>query len=138
MEQNYKNHIRFNPPFHFFAVPAVLVGIGFSIKAIVDNQDLTHALILLAFFMLIVVLGLTRVYSLKVQDRAIKNEETLRYYILTNRMLPSELTLGQILALRFASDDELTSLADRAVKEKLSSKEIKMAIKNWRGDYHRV
>lgn len=138
MEQNFKNHVRFNPPFHFFAVPALLVGIGFAIQAFRENQDLTHGLIIFAFVMLLVVLGFTRVYSLKVQDRAIKNEETLRYYILTSKMLPATLTLSQIIALRFASDEELPSLADRAVKEKLSSKEIKMAIKNWRGDYHRV
>ena len=138
MEQNYKNHVRFNPPFHFFAVPAILAGIAFSIRAVMKTPDLTHSLILLAFLMLVVVLGLTRVYALKVQDRAIKNEETLRYYMLTNKMLPTELTLGQIIALRFVSDEELNAMVERAVKEKLSSKEIKMAIKHWRADHNRV
>jgi hypothetical protein len=46
--------------------------------------------------------------------------------------------LGQIIALRFASNDELLPLIDQAIKEKLSNKEIKMAVKNWQADNHRI
>jgi hypothetical protein len=46
--------------------------------------------------------------------------------------------MSQILALRFASDEEFLSLIERALREKLSAKDIKQAIQNWRGDYHRV
>ena len=53
-------------------------------------------------------------------------------------MLPSQLKIDQIIALRFASDEEFIALTERAIAENLSSKEIKMAIKNWKADYNRV
>ena len=53
-------------------------------------------------------------------------------------MFPTELKLNQIIALRFASDEELVTLTERAIKENLTSKEIKMAIKNWKADHNRV
>jgi hypothetical protein len=78
------------------------------------------------------------VFALKAQDRAINAEESLRYYIMTGKALPNELTISQIIALRFASDAEYLALLDRAIKDNLSNKEIKMAIQQWKGDYHRV
>lgn len=138
MEQNFKNHTRFNPPFHFFAVPATLIGLGFSIYAFTEKQDLNNALIIFAFLLVGFALAFARVYALKVQDRTIISDEKLRYFILTNKMLPSQLTMGQIIALRFASDEEFFALSERAISENLSSKEIKIAIKNWKADNYRV
>jgi hypothetical protein len=80
----------------------------------------------------------TRQFPLKAQDRAIRAEENLRHYVLTGKLLPAELRMGQIIALRFAPDEEFLPLIDRAIKEGLSQKEIKMAIKNWKPDYYRV
>ena len=57
---------------------------------------------------------------------------------MTQKDLPSDLRLSQIIALRFASDEEFLPLVERAIAEKLSAKEIKAQIKNWKGDYHRV
>lgn len=138
MEQNFNNHTRLNPPFHFFAVPATLIALGFSIYAFVKNQDLTHALIITGFVLIVFALAFARMYALKAQDRAIRAEESLRYFILANKMLPSQLKMSQIIALRFASNEELVELVDKAIAEKLSPKEIKMAIKNWKADYNRV
>lgn len=81
---------------------------------------------------------LLRSFALKAQDRAIRAEENLRHFVLTNKLLSSSLSVSQIVALRFASDDEFVALANRAAAEKLSNKEIKEAIKNWRADYYRV
>jgi hypothetical protein len=79
-----------------------------------------------------------RIFGLKAQDRAIRAEENFRHFILTNRMLDSRLTMSQMVALRFASDEEFPALAQKAADQKMSSKDIKKAIKNWRGDYYRV
>jgi len=79
-----------------------------------------------------------RVFALKAQDRAICAEEKFRYFLLTKKTLPADLTIRQIVGLRFASDDEFDALVERAVKEKMSENDIKKAITNWRGDYYRV
>jgi hypothetical protein len=82
-----------------------------------------------------------RSYALKLQNRIILNEMRNRYFHLTGKTFDEkerELKLGQIIALRFASDAELLNLMDRAIAENLSSKEIKQQIKNWKGDYLRV
>ena len=79
-----------------------------------------------------------RIFPLRAQDRAIRAEERLRYYMLTKKEYPQTLRMSQIIALRFASDEEFAALLDRAVKEELSANEIKMAITNWKGDYYRV
>ena len=72
------------------------------------------------------------------QDRAIKAEENLRHFALTGKLLDGRLTPSQIIALRFASDNEFVILADRAIIENLSNKDIKKAIQYWRADHHRV
>ena len=77
-------------------------------------------------------------FPLRAQDRAIRAEERLRYFILTQKTLPENLRISQIIALRFADDAEFPGLVDRAVKEGMSAKEIKAAIQNWKGDYYRV
>ena len=138
MAQNLKNHLRFFPPFHFLAVPLTLLGLGLSAYQVVQNQSLISWLIILLFFLMFIAVFLGRSFSLKVQDRIIRTEENLRYFILTGTPLPETLTLAQIIALRFASKEEFLALTDRTVKENLSSKEIKEAIKNWRADDYRV
>ena len=87
---------------------------------------------------LLLVFWYTRTFALKAQDRAIRAEERLRYFIMTQKDLPSDLKLSQIIALRFASDEEFLPLVEKAIAEKLTAKEIKAQIKNWKGDYHRV
>ena len=140
-EQNYSNHVRLHKAFHFGIMPLCIVGFIGSII------NLTHAgagnlydasLMALVFFILFNVAGLARLYALKAQDRAIRAEENLRHFALTGKLLDKQLKLSQIIALRFASDEEFVDLAQRAVKENLSNKQIKEAIQNWRGDYHRV
>ncbi|HRF17241.1 MAG TPA: DUF6526 family protein, partial [Chitinophagaceae bacterium] len=61
-----------------------------------------------------------------------------RHFILTGKPLDKQLRMGQIIGLRFASDEEMPALANRAAEEKLSQKDIKQAIQNWRADYYRV
>ena len=92
-------------------------------------------------FILFLLPLLARLYALKLQNRIILNEMRNRYFHLTGKTFDEKeqkLTLGQIIALRFASDAELLELMDRAIAKNLTSKEIKQQIKNWKGDYLRV
>lgn len=144
MTQNYKNHMRLFPLHHYVATPITvfllvwsLIGLG-NINA--DNVgDVVFKI--LASLALVLIAFIARIYGLKNQDRLIRLEMRQRYFELTGKSfktLENQLRLGQIIALRFAGDDELLSLIDRAIAEKLSSKDIKLAVKNWQADFHRV
>lgn len=139
--QNFKNHAQMVPGFHYgaFGLIIALLGgaINYIIKSSPENKYLASLVVLIAVIFVFIA-WYARVFALKAQDRAIKAEESLRYYIMTGKALPNELTISQIIALRFASDAEYLALLDRAVKDNLSNKEIKMAIQQWKGDYHRV
>jgi hypothetical protein len=140
-EQNYKNHIRFVPLYHYVAGMLVILGFGGSIVNLLHADAHTHysaALLVVAFFVLILIFWYARVFALKAQDRAIRAEENFRHFILTGKPFDNQLRIGQIIALRFASDEEFPALAKKAVDEKLSSKQVKESIKNWRADNNRV
>jgi hypothetical protein len=96
------------------------------------------SLLMLVFFILLILGWLVRGYALKAQDRAIKAEENLRHFILTGKPLDSRLRTGQIVALRFASDDEFPALASKAAEENMSGKSIKQSIQHWRADNNRI
>jgi len=81
---------------------------------------------------------LFRSFALKAQDRGIRAEENLRHFVLTGKLLDKNLTIQQITALRFADNDEFVDLAQKAVANNMSSKDIKQSIQNWRADHHRV
>ena len=138
MSQNYANHKRFHPIFHFLVIPVITLCLIVSLYACYQTQNPVYALVFLSFFLLLLIGIMARTFALKVQDRAIRAEESLRYFILARKPLPSDLQLGQILAIRFASDEEYLSLIDHAIAKHLSPDEIKKAIKNWREDDHRI
>jgi chromate transport protein ChrA len=140
-EQNFKNHGRYIPLWHFI-VPLFIVAllIGSVINLInTDAKNLYSAsLIVVIAILFIPVYWFTRRFALRAQDRAIRAEENFRHFILTGKPFNVKLRLGQIIALRFASDGEMPVLAKRAAEENLSSKQIKQAIQNWRADHYRV
>ena len=139
--QNFKNHTQTVFGFHgvlfFLYVVFALGAFNYWAKSSADNFYLA-SLLLFLLPILLLVFWYMRIFALKAQDLAIRAEERLRYYIMTQKELPSDLKLSQIIALRFASDEEFLPLLERAIAEKLSAKEIKAQIKNWKGDYHRV
>lgn len=138
MNQNYKNHVRWSIPYHFTFLPLLLIALGYSIYNWSKQWNLTNGLLTLAFVLIGFLGVIARLFALTVQNRSAETAERLRYFTLTQKALPANLTMGQILALRFASDGELTDLAERASAQGLSPDEIKRAIVNWRGDYNRV
>ncbi len=140
-QQDFKNHMRLLPAYHGLTFLLILAGLIGSIINLLHSDASSHysaALLVVVFFILVSLFFYARLFALKAQDRAIRAEENFRYYLLTGKPLDKQLRLGQIIALRFASDEELPALAKRAVDEKLSQKDIKMAIRNWRADHHRV
>jgi hypothetical protein len=139
--QNYKNHGRMVPGYHyvlFTLIMAMLIGgIMNAIKSGHENFY-SATLLILAAVILLFLSFYARAFSLKAQDRAIKVEENFRHYLLTGKTLSSDLSMRQIIGLRFASDEEFPDLAKKAVSESLSEKNIKESIKNWKADNYRV
>jgi len=140
-EQNFKNHPRFVPAYHYVAsllLIAILIGsfinLAHSTKETVYSASLISALTVVS----IIIWFYMRVFALKAQDRAIRAEENFRHFILTGKPLDKALHLSQIIALRFASDEEFVELAKRAVAENLTPKQIKQSVKHWRADHHRA
>ena len=142
--QNFKNHTRLDPPWHFFIAPMMLINIVMAIVAIVRHWP-DHAHLYIWWLVMSIVglfaVGKARAHSMVVQDRVIRLEEKLRFSALLPHDLLARtpaLTVRQIVALRFASDDELPALVKRALDENLSEKDIKKSINKWRPDYLRV
>jgi hypothetical protein len=140
--QNYKNHVRWYPLVHFILMPIFLFNFIWQVVRLFQEQTWDRAenvLMAVAFILLNIA---ARQQALAAQDRVIRLEESLRYRALLPDELvekASRLKTGQMIALRFASDEELSDLVTRTLNgEFKNSKEIKLAVKNWRGDYLRV
>jgi murein DD-endopeptidase MepM/ murein hydrolase activator NlpD len=142
--QNYKNHIRYYPPHHFFFYGFAGIIFGLSVYSLVKNEEQTllWSIITAIVFMIIWLSFMLRQhYSLGNQNRIARLELRFRYYTLTQKHFEEkeqQLSLSQILALRFASNEELVALTERAINEKLSPDEIKRSVKHWVPDYMRV
>lgn len=139
--QHYGNHTRLSRSFHGFTLPALLILVIGVIRNIIYSTEENRYdawLLLLVTILLGSLYYHSRIFALKVQDRAIVTEVKLRHFILTGKPLAEGLRTNQVIALRFASDEELPGLAQRALEEKLSNKEIKKQIRKWKGDYRRV
>ncbi|QEC75328.1 DUF6526 family protein [Mucilaginibacter ginsenosidivorax] len=141
-DQNFTNHRRLAPGYHYVLTLLLLVGVISAIVNVVlqwgTSGLMTSLLILLLFTCLLFVFIMMRTFPLKAQDRAIRAEESLRYFILTRQPLSRNLSIGQIAALRFAADEEMVQLVEKTLADNLKPDEIKKAIQTWRADYHRV
>ena len=140
-EQNFKNHAQLVPGFHYVVLPAlmlILIGSVVNLLGATGENCMTASLLTALSIILILIAYYARAFALKAQDRAIRAEENFRYFILTGKPFPSTLKIYQIIALRFASDEEFISLVNKALSENLSNKQIKEAIINWRADNYRA
>ena len=140
--QTFANHTRWQPPFHFFVAPVMLINCIWAIVLFVKAPDRNSGWWIIVSVALLVLAFLVRLNSLKVQDRLIRLEERLRYQQILSPALFQQtgaLDAGQIVALRFAGDDELEELVGAVLAGKFTkNSEIKRAIKHWRADTFRV
>jgi len=142
-EQNFKNHTKVVPAFIFFVLPVLVLNFGWSLYSCWRQHFSFGSIVgVLTAAAVFVGMGLARGFALRVQDRVIRLEERLRY----EKLLPGELcsradelTVAQIVSLRFASDAELPALARKVLDEKLSNrKAIKGLVTHWRADHLRA
>ncbi len=141
-QQTYANHVRWYPLVHFVIFPLLTILLIWSIVDLVRDFSTDRIWNLLLILGVVLVSFAARLQALRAQDRLIRLEEKLRY----RELLASDLCVragglrtGQMIALRFASDGELGDILERVLNGELTtSKEIKMAIREWRGDYLRV
>ena len=140
-KQNFLNHTHYVPLYHYltFTVMAVLI-VGATYNLLTGKQEnfVINFLFLLLVLTVISVSFHNRSFALRVQDRAIRAEESLRYYILTGKRLDHNITIYQLIALRFAEDDEFVKLVEETIKGNLTPRQIKKRIINWRPDYYRA
>lgn len=140
--QTVANHARYVPGYHFFALPLALFNFIWAVRRAFKYPTADTQIALLVAVLLILALWYARVFALAAQDRVIRLEERLRL----QRLLPAdmqprldELTAGQLVALRFASDAELAELTTKILNERITGrKQIKRMIRDWRADHMRV
>jgi hypothetical protein len=140
--QTYATHKRYIPAFHFFVLPVLMVNvIVAAMEFIRDPRFATVWATIVAIALFLGILYL-RFMPVRAQDRIIRLEERARL----ERLVPTdlrgrvgELTAAQLVAIRFAPDDEVPELTRRALNGELKTqKDIKVAIRNWRADHLRV
>jgi len=140
-KQNFLNHTHYVPLYHyltFTAMAVLIVGATYNLFTGDQQNSLINFLFLLLVLTVISVSFHNRSFALKVQDRAIRAEESLRYYTLTGKRLDQNITIYQLIALRFAEDDEFVKLVEETIKGNLTPLQIKKRIINWRPDYYRA
>lgn len=144
--QSVRNHTRWVPLFHFVTFGGILLmlilGLVLFFLPSFFIRDWLHlffpALLVIIALFLASVAYFARSFALRAQDRAIRAEENFRYFVLTGKRMDSRITMAQIIALRFAGDEEFPALADKAAADNLSPGSIKHQIKSWRPDMHRA
>ena len=140
--QSYKKHARWLPAYHFFVLPVLLANTLNAIRHVWLLPTLGMIFQLIVAVALLMLGFLARVMTLTVQDRLIRLEMRLRLRgVLPPDLQPriNELTHRQLVAMRFASDAELTELMREVLEGKLAtSNEIKQRVKNWQADWLRA
>lgn len=136
--QNYKNHAKFFPLFHFVASPLVTIYWIYTGMQLRHSIDTPHVMAFLGAFGVVAATFASRLMALTVQDRLIRLEMRLRL----KDVLPSsqhgdiaKLSRKQFVGLRFASDAELPALVATVIKDDIQSADaIKKMVKDWVAD----
>jgi len=140
-DQSYKNHVRWLPAFHFFAVPVLLLNTINELRHLLNNPSRSTAFAAVVAAAILTVAFLARTQALQAQNRLIRLEMRLRLQQLLAADVMArfnDLTVSQLVALRFASDGELPALVPTVLRDGTKQADIKKMIKQWQGDYVRV
>ena len=138
-EQNFKKHARYVPGFHFLTSGIIIAALIIAIVLLVSTEfSLSSVFDLLVVLSLGLLFFYVRQFSTVNQDRIIRAEENFRSYRLTGKALDQRLTKRQVIALRFAGDEEFPVLSGKAIEENMKPSNIKKAVRQWREDHHRV
>jgi hypothetical protein len=139
--QNFGNHSRYVPLYHFGLLAIALLSLGLAVKRVTSHVSADTLLEFLLVVALILVAYFARSFALTVQDRVIRLEVRLRLQTLAPQLAArfDELTPAQFTALRFAGDAELPALAQQVIEGKLTKgSDIKKQIRDWKPDHLRV
>ena len=136
--QNFDNHRKFVPGFHYVAMMILLINLIYSGYVAVTSFSLDSAIALILAFGLVMIGLYARLFALGAQDRVIRLEERLRLHELLSpdqKSMIDNLTTAQLIGLRFASDGEVGALAAAVSAEGILDRdEIKKRVTNWRPD----
>ncbi len=140
--QDFANHSKFAPSFHFATIPATLVLVIYFGRQLIGGYSLANVMMLVLALVVFSAVIHARTFALGVQDRVIRLEERLRLAAVLPDELQrriAELSTDQLIGLRFAPDAELPDLVQRTLSGELPNrKAIKAAVKNWRADHQRI
>jgi hypothetical protein len=140
--QTFENHTRYVPLYHFVLFGILMINLVWSVVRIIRHPSVEAAVALLIAFGLLILFFYARQFALTMQDRLIRLEMRLRLA----KVLPAdlaqrigELTVSQLIGLRFASNEELPELVRKVLAEGISDRTaIKRMVRIWQGDYLRV
>jgi hypothetical protein len=140
--QTFENHTRYVPLYHFVLFGILMINLVWSVVRIVRHHSVDAAVALLIALGLLILFFYARQFALTMQDRLIRLEMRLRLV----KVLPAdlaqrigELTVSQLIGLRFASNEELPELVRKVLAEGISDRTaIKRMVRTWQGDYLRV
>ena len=140
--QSFAHHTRIVPAYHMGAFGCLVINLFWSGYRVVSNFSGDAVVALLVAVALVLIFFHARIFTLTVQDRVIRLEMRLRL----EKLLPADLqprirefTVAQLVALRFASDEELPALARKILTENITDrKAIKRMIQKWNPDYLRA
>ena len=135
--QHYGNHVYRARAWSITWLIALLVVLALTFHAYQDPTYVSFTLVVLAGVVL-AALSLLRMFAIRLQNRIIRLEMQVRMVRLGRERDLLRLTMPQLIALRFASDQELPTLIDRAISEQLTPDAIKRAVSDWQGDYLRT
>jgi hypothetical protein len=140
--QTRENHAKFVPLFHYVAFPILAVNLLWALYRVVTAVSIDTTISAAVAFSLVALALLARTFALGAQDRVIRLEERLRMQgLMPDELKPriDEFTTDQLVALRFASDEELPGLGQKVLDDGIGDrKTIKEMIVSWRADYQRL